>query len=263
MTTQARAATVYSMRTTRRVIFAVFAALLAACNSQPQFSPSGGAVTSVGPNQAVVGWTRSGTKIMSVQIDRDFADAKYLKIFDNLANLPSGKYWGGALVTIVGGGGSNEFSDDELAAAFTPSANHTATVVEAAIVNPKLGFGTSGFTLSVNQDDNGVPGNALMTAQLPTLPENAPGICCSFLVGKIPNGLALSGGKQYWIVLSGQNGQASDGAGWAMNATDELHPFLFATYCAYASKCPNGPGWYTFEGSDFGTGLAFAVLGSN
>jgi hypothetical protein len=251
------------MGTTRRVIFAILAALLAACNSQPQFSPSGGAVTSVGPSQAVLGSARSGAKIMSVQIDRDFADAKYLKIFDNLASFPSGKYWGGALVAIVGGGGSNEFSDDELAAAFTPSTNHTATVVEAAIVNPKLGLGTSGFTLSVNQDDNGVPGNALITAQLPTLPENYPGICCSFLVGKIPNGIALSGGKQYWIVLSGQNGQPSDGAGWAMNATDEVNPFLFATYCAYASKCPNGPGWYTFEGSVFGTGLAFAVLGIN
>jgi hypothetical protein len=251
------------MGTTRRVIFSVLAALLAACNSQSQFSPSGAAVTSLEPNQAVVGPTRGGAKSMTVQIDRDFADAKYLKIFDNLASLPSGKYWGGALVLIVGGGGSNEFSDNQLGAAFTPSANHTATVIEAAIVNPNLGFGTSGFTLSVNQDDKGVPGKALITAQLPTLPENGRGICCSYLVGQIPNGLALSGGKQYWVVLNGQNGQPSDAAGWAMNATDEVDPFLFATYCAYASKCPNGAGWYRQQGSVFGTGLAFAVLGSS
>src|SRR4029077_17747447 len=127
--------------------------------------------------------------------------------------LPSGKYWGGTEVVIVGGNGNSTFPDNQIAAAFTPSADHTATVIEAAIVDPHLGLGTSGFTLSLNQDDNGVPGTALLSAQLPGLPDNGQGLCCFLVVGKIPGGLALSGSKQYWIVINGQNGQTTDAAG--------------------------------------------------
>lgn len=221
-------------------------------------SPGTEALTNMrsGPN-------RMAAKYMSVQIAQSFSDAKYLKIFDNLAQLPSGKYWGGTEVVIVGGNGNSTFPDNQLAAAFTPSANHTAAVIEVAVVDPNLGFGTSGFILSLNQDDNGVPGTALLSAPLPGLPNNGLGLCCFLVVGKIPGGLSLSGGKQYWIVLNGQSTQSTDGAAWDMNATDQLHPFLDADYCAYASKCPNGPGWYRFQGTPFGTGLAFAVLGSS
>ena len=221
-------------------------------------SPGTGAPTNMlsGPNHRA-------TKTMSVQLARSFSDATYLKIFDNLGRHPSGKYWGGTEVVIAGGGGNSTFPDNQIAAAFTPSANHTAAVIEAAAVDPNLGLGTSGFVLSLNQDNNGVPGTALLSAQLPGLPNNGQGLCCFLVIGKIPGGIALSGGKQYWIVVNGQSGQSTDGAAWDMNATDQLHPFLDAVYCAYASKCPNGPGWYRFQGSVFGTGLAFAVLGSN
>jgi hypothetical protein len=231
---------------------------------------SGCGAHSIGPSPGTQGFmntlsgpNRTAPKTMSVQISQSFSDAKYLKIFDNLAALPSGKYWGGSEVVILGGNGNSTFPDNQLAAAFTPSANHTAAVIEVAVVDPNLGFGTSGFILSLNQDDNGVPGTALISAQLPGLPDNGLGLCCLLVVGTIPNGYALSGGKQYWIVLNGQSTQSSDGAAWDMNAVDQLHPFLDAAYCAYASKCPNGPGWYRFQGTPFGTGIAFAVLGSS
>lgn len=233
------------------------------------FALSGCGGHSIAPSPGTQGLTntlsapnRTATKIMSVQIAQSFSDATYLKIYDNLAQNPSGKYWGGTEVVIVGGGGNSTFPDNQIAAAFTPSANHTAAVIEVAVVDPNLGLGTSGFILSLNQDDNGVPGTALLSAQLPSLPNNV-GLCCFLVVGKIPGGIALSGGKQYWIVLNFQSTQSTDGAAWDMNATDQVHPFLDAVYCAYASKCPNGPGWYRFQGTPFGTGLAFAVLGSS
>jgi hypothetical protein len=201
---------------------------------------------------------------MSLQIARSFPDTKYVKIFDNLATLPSGKYWGESTLVIVGGGASSTYPDNQLAAAFTPAANHTASVIEAAIVIPVIagGYGSSGFTLSVNKDDKGVPGKALISASLPGLPSNGLGWCCAMVIGKIPAGLALSGGKQYWLVLNGQGAQSSDAAGWDMNATDQVHPFLDAVYCAYASKCSNGLGWHAVQIDFFGTGAAFAVLGS-
>lgn len=227
---------------------------------------------SVGPSPGSEASTtmRSGSnhrtaKSMSVRIydaTQSFPDAKYVKIFDNLGRRPAGKYWGGAPFAIVGGGGNSEFPDNQFAAAFTPSANHTASVIEVGIVASQLGYGSAGFSLSVNQDDNGVPGTALITAQLPGLPQNYPGLCCAMVVGTIPSGLALSGGTQYWLVLNGQSALPSDGAGWEQDDTDQLHPFPDAVYCAYATKCSNGPGWYTFQGDDFGTGAAFAVLGS-
>lgn len=201
-----------------------------------------------------------GPKTMSVRFSQDTSDAKLVKIYDNLGVLPSGKYWGGTLLVIVGGSGNTTFPDTQMAAAFTPSADHTATKIEAAIVSPTLGLGTSGFVLSLNADDNGVPGRALISAQLPGLPDNGFGLCCALVIGTIPNGVALSGGTQYWLVLDGQSGQSSDGAGWAMNDTDQVHTFLDAAYCSV--NCPRGPGWYPFQGTKFGTGAAFAVLGN-
>lgn len=223
--------------------------------------PSAGSATSA---NALSGPSRGGTKRMSLKIyeAQSFPDVKYVRIFDNMGRRPAGKYWGGAPFAIVGGGGNSEFTDDEFAAAFTPSANHTATVIEAAIVASTLGYGSGGFSLSVNQDDNGVPGSALITAQLPGLPQNYPGLCCAMVIGTIPSGLALIGGTQYWLVLNGSGALASDGAGWEQDDVDQVHPYLDAVYCAFASKCANGPGWYTFKGDDFGTGAAFAVLGS-
>jgi len=215
------------------------------------------------PTYTLSGPSRGATKSMSVRVARNFSDAKLVKIFDNLGQLPSGKYWGGSELVIVGGSGNSTFPDNQLAAAFTPSANHTATVIEVAAVSPTLyGYGSSGFVLSLKADDKGVPGKALFSAQLPGLPNNGLGLCCAVVIGTIPSGFALSGGKQYWIVLNGQGAQSSDAAGWDMNATDQVHPFLDAVYCADASKCGNGPGWYPFQGTPFGTGAAFAVLGS-
>ncbi|MGA7354272.1 MAG: hypothetical protein WBW76_02445 [Candidatus Cybelea sp.] len=78
------------------------------------------------------------SKNMSVKTDdsRSFSDATSVKIFDNLAQRPSGKYWGGAEVVIAGGNGGSTFPDTQIAAAFTPSANGTATVIEVAAVCP-------------------------------------------------------------------------------------------------------------------------------
>src|SRR5580704_2026873 len=208
---------------------------------------------------------RNAPKTMSLQVmdGRDISDAKYVKIFDNLAAPPSGTYWGEVELIIVGGGGNSTFPDDQIAAAFTPSANHTATKIEVAVVESSLGYGTSGFTLSLNQDSGGVPGKALLTAQLPGLPNNGLGWCCALVIGSIPSGIALSGGTQYWVVVNGQGSQTSDAAAWDMDATNQLHPFLDAVYCSYTSKCPKGNGWYPFSGTIYGTGAAFAVLGSS
>lgn len=224
-------------------------------------APSPGNGTSADTLSAL---NRSPAKTMSVQISavRGSSDAKLVKIFDNLAVRPSGTYWGGVRFVIVGGSGNQTFVDNQVAAAFTPSANHTATKVEAAIANSGLSYGSTGFILSINQDDNGLPGKALLTAQLPGLPYNYPGLCCVMVIGNIPSGLPLTGGQQYWLVLDGQSAPSSDGAGWYLDDTDEVHPFLDAVYCAYSTKCPNGPGWYAVQGTPYGTGAAFAVLGS-
>jgi hypothetical protein len=205
---------------------------------------------------------RAGTS-MTVRIAdaRTVQDAKLVKIFDNLGASPSGPYWGGVQVVIVGGSGNSEFPSTQIAAAFTPSASASATEVEVAAVTPSLpGYEGSGFTLSVNVDDKGVPGKALITAQLPDLPSDPP-LCCSLIVGKVPHGLSLKADKQYWVVISGQSAQSGNAAGWTEEATDQVHPFLDAVYCSYAPNCQNGAGWYAFKGDDFGSGLAFAVLG--
>jgi hypothetical protein len=195
---------------------------------------------------------------------RSVPNAKLVIIHDNLGTNPTGPYWGGTQTVISGGGGSSEIPSTQIASAFTPSKNSTATVVKIALVAPSLpGFASSGFTLQVNDDDKGVPGKTLISAQLPaTLPPSIP-LCCALIVGTDSNGLALKAGKQYWVVVSGQNAQSDDAAGWNEKLTNQLHPSLAAVYCSYTASCPNGQGWYTFSGDEFGSGLAFAVLGKD
>jgi hypothetical protein len=218
-------------------------------------------LTETPPGVAESSQRASATMTVRLADARSVPDAKLVKIFDNLGASPSGPYWGGVEVVVVGGSGNSEFPSTQLAAAFTPSASASATEIELAAVTPSLpGYGDGGFSLSVNADDKGVPGKALITAQLPGLPPSPP-LCCTLVIGKDPSGLSLKAGTQYWVVISGANAQSGNAAGWDENATDQLHPFLDAVYCSYTPNCPNGAGWYPFTGSDFGTGLAFAVLG--
>jgi hypothetical protein len=186
----------------------------------------------------------------------DSSDANLITIFSNLASYPKGKYWafeGSPVNGPAGGFGPENWR----AAAFTPRANHTATVVKVAAA---WSSGTNGLVLSLNHDANGVPGNAIETWQLKNLPEF--GTCCEVKVRTDGVGIPLTAATQYWIVLSTNSAEANTSAVWVFNDTDQVDSFLEASYCP--ANCGfGGAGWQAYESySVTGSGLAYAVLGS-
>jgi len=102
-----------------------------------------------------------------------------------------------------------------IAVPFTPSANATVKKVEAAI-----GYisGTNKIVLSVNSDNNGLPGNALATFHVKNVP--ALGSCCKLATGTSAAGIPVTQGVQYWLVVSTDSHDADFYGAWDMSATD-------------------------------------------
>lgn len=120
---------------------------------------------------------------------------------------------------------------------FTPTANITATEVQASVGYVE---GVNGVALSINADNNGVPGAALGSVDVTGLGDF--GDCCTLAQANgHSRGVALTGGTQYWFVVSTDTNTQNTFDAWAFNSTDMRdHPFAF-----YSSS--NG-GWTATEG---------------
>lgn len=121
---------------------------------------------------------------------------------------------------------------------FTPSANITATKVQASV--GYAGAGTNGVTLSINADSNGLPGAALGSVDVSNLSDF--GDCCNLAqAGGGSQGVSLTGGTQYWFVVSTDTNTETTFDAWAFNSTD-MRDYPFAFY-ATANN-----GWIATEG---------------
>lgn len=183
------------------------------------------------------------------------ARVKPITIFSNLAMYPSGRYWAFEGSPVQGPSAMRGFPENWRAAAFTPAANHTATIIKVAV---GLDSGTNGLVLSLNHDDSGVPGKAIAIMQLRDLPQF--GTCCTVEIATLRNGVPLAGGTRYWIVLSTNRRESSTAATWLFNDTDQVDSFLEASYCP--ANCGSPSGWTPYQSDTVtGSGLSYAVLG--
>ena len=158
---------------------------------------------------------------------------------------PNGLYWccGGYNVM----GPNSGVGVQWMAAAFTPSANHTVTQIDVG-----AGFSqgtTNGIVLSLNLDNKGKPGKALKTWSISGLPRF--GACCGLTTGT-DSGIAVTGGKQYWIVLKTDNSELDTVDGWNFDDTDQVNMATIASF--------TGKKWTVFQSTQ---GVAYAVRGSN
>jgi hypothetical protein len=167
-------------------------------------------------------------------------------IFSNLATAyPKGLYWCCQGAT-VSGPDSPFFVEWWHAAAFTPAVNATATKVVVSI--GYLGGGGS-VILSLNADNNGIPGAVLEQWTLSDLSE--AGTCCT-LQTRSSSGIALTAGQQYWVVAT--TGPNSDvWASWNMADNDQVDSFLNAGYTNQ-----NSNGWVS---STSNLNVVFGVFG--
>jgi hypothetical protein len=174
-------------------------------------------------------------------------DAGLVTIYSNLAaKYPKGEYWCCAGYNVMGPG--QNLGEQWMAGAFTPAADHTVTRIEVAVGYSQQG--TNGVVLSLNRDNNGVPGKALKTWNASGLPRF--GDCCRLVVESDASGIPVSAGKQYWVVLSTNSKEKNTVDGWNFNDADQVDS---ATDASYSNNK-----WTVFSTTQAG---AFAVKGSN
>ena len=185
-------------------------------------------------------------KSPQVATSPDDKPANQVTIYGHLADgYPNGLYWccGGYNVM----GPNSGVGVQWMAAAFTPSANHTVTQIDVG-----AGFSqgaTNGIVLSLNLDKNGKPGKALKTWNISGLPRF--GACCVVISGT-DAGISITGGKQYWVVLKTDKTELDTVDGWNFDDTDQVNSVTLASY--------SGTKWTVFQTTQ---GVAFAVRGSN
>ena len=174
-------------------------------------------------------------------------DSSLVTIFSNLAaRYPKGAYWCCQGYNVMGS--NSGVGEQWMGAAFTPKADHTVTKIAVAAGYSQQG--TNGIVVSINDDNNGVPGQALQTWNVTGLPRF--GDCCAVVVVSDASGIPVSAGKQYWIVLSTNNNETSTVDGWNVNDTDQVDLQTLASYT-------NGR-WTAFQATP---NVGFAVIGSN
>lgn len=143
-----------------------------------------------------------------------------VKIFDNLPSAkkyPYGTYFC-CMGTVVAGPDYGFVAQQWWAEAFTPSANATVTKIEVAITY--MAGGTNGVNIGLYSDANGVPGTALISKDVTNLPPF--GGCCTTMVLKDKDGIAVTAGTQYWVVLSTDSNNDELLGSWDYNSTDQV-----------------------------------------
>lgn len=145
------------------------------------------------------------------------------EIVGNLSRYPYGVYFCCYGETISGP--NSQIGETFWAAIpFTPSTNVTATKLSTSV-----GYvtGANSVALSLNADNNNLPGTVLATADASNL--GTFGDCCTLAsVGGGTKGIALTAGTQYWVVVYTDNNSATSWDAWALNSTDMRdYPFAF------------------------------------
>jgi hypothetical protein len=173
--------------------------------------------------------------------------AGLITIFSSLASkYPKGVYWCCTGYNVMGS--ASGVGEQWMGGAFTPGADHTVTRIEVAV--GYSGQGVNGVVISLNEDNGGIPGKALKKWNASGLP--VFGTCCTVVVKTDKSGVPLSGGKQYWVVLTTNSNETETVDGWNVSDADQIDQAMTASY--------DGTTWHTFQ---VAPGLAFAVKGSN
>ncbi len=84
-----------------------------------------------------------------------------------------------------------------VATAFTPTADHVVQVIEVGATYVQ---GTNGIVVSLNEDNNGIPGKRLAAETFTNLP--AFGSCCTLQIARNQAGIPVNANTQYWVVVA-------------------------------------------------------------
>lgn len=169
-------------------------------------------------------------------------------IFNNL--LPVKKYPYGTYFCCLGptiAGPDNQYGVNEQwwAEAFTPNANATVIRIEVGV---GYSVGTNSVNVGLYSDANGVPGTPLVSRDVDNLPDF--GSCCITMTLKDKDGIPVTAGTQYWVVLGTDSRDTDFLGGWNYNTSDQVTKI---------NQAENfGSGW---QAGAIAPGVALAVWG--
>jgi len=109
--------------------------------------------------------------------------------------------------------------------------------------------GTNGIVISLNNDNNGTPGNPLETWNVSDLPFF--GTCCTLLKVSSREGIPVTGGQQYWVMLRTSDSELNTVDACNVSDADQIDQ---ATIASYSSN-----EWHVFQEAP---GVVFAVKGN-
>jgi hypothetical protein len=125
------------------------------------------------------------------------ASSKLVKIYSNLGK-GSNVYNAIAGVGILGTDAGQPWPQS-VGCGFRPKADHVVTEIQVGATYVQ---GTNTLVVSLNEDNQGIPGKALHSWHFSNLPTF--GSCCTLQTAKYAHGIKVRKGKLYWVVLSPQ-----------------------------------------------------------
>jgi hypothetical protein len=136
-------------------------------------------------------------------------------IFSNIGvKYPKGEYFC-CFGDTISGPDSIIGSQNWVAAQFGSLDDATVTEIDVAA---EWAAGTNEIAISLYTDNNGIPGTMLKKFKVTGL--QGVSACCAFAVAKDRNGIAIKGGRPYWIAVTTP---AQDTfAVWVDNSTDQI-----------------------------------------
>jgi hypothetical protein len=144
------------------------------------------------------------------------ATAGLTKIFDNLSHYPDGVYW--CCTSFIVSGTKSEFAAQSwIAAPFMPKANLTVSKIVLGLGHVS---GKNTVVVTLNSDSGGLPGSELASTAISHLAD-FPG-CCLVAQAK-GQGVSVSAGQQYWVVVKTNSSNSDTWAGWFFNDTEQVN----------------------------------------
>jgi hypothetical protein len=165
------------------------------------------------------------------------------KIFDNLSKYPDGVYW--CCTSYIVSGPNSEFGQQSwIGAPFTPNASLTVSEI---VLGLGIDSGKNTVVVTLNGDKDGLPGKELASTTISNLPD-FPG-CCGVVRAKF-DGVPVSAGLQYWVVVKTNSRDTNTLAAWNFNDTEQV--------IQGAEAVNDGSGWQPLQSF---AAPAFEVLG--
>jgi len=171
-------------------------------------------------NFRVNGTTMVAGPAIRTPVQRAKEEPGLVAIFDNMLPVkkyPYGTYFCCYAPGIVGPDNQWGIPEQWFAEAFTPSVNATVTKIELGVTYIA---GTNSVNVGLYSDAGGLPGTSLVSRDLDNLPTF--GGCCATITLKDSQGVAVTAGTQYWVVVSTDSKDEDFLGSWNYNTSDQV-----------------------------------------